>query len=317
MTGGVASGRADGGAAERAARGASQRSGYFALVAETFDAAAPTYDATFTPDRSIMAELRRRSLSVLQETLPVKGLMLEIGCGNGAEAVALARTGRRVLATYISPGMVEQTRRRTTAAGLSDRVRVVRGAAHELADLSEMTQGTPLVAAFSSFGALNCEPDLRTVAEGLAALLPTDAPLVLSLMNRWCLWELVWYLVHGQPQRAFRRLRSFNPAWATNDPTADGPPDLGNLPVWYVTPGSLALAFRPWFAVERVAGLGVALPPPALDPWLQRRPRLGRALTWLENRLWDRRPFSWCGDHVLVVLRRTAADYGEAFGSST
>ena len=171
------------------------------------------------------------------------------------------------------------------------------------------SDGAPDTGAYSSFGALNCEPDLHVVAEALASLLPAWAPLVLSMMNRWCLWEMAWYLAHGQPGRALRRVRPYPPPIPL--PEGEGVPgpvaSLSQLPVWYVTPGSLAQAFSPWFAVNWTGGLGVALPPPALDPWLADRPRLARALSWLEDRLWDRAPFSAWGDHCIVALHRTSA----------
>jgi len=81
----------------------------------------------------------------------------------------------------------------------------VQCSAHDVAQLSNIGW-MHLTGAYSSFGALNCEPDLGRVAGALAALMPPDAPLVLSVMNRWCLWELAWYLAHGQPRRAMRRL---------------------------------------------------------------------------------------------------------------
>lgn len=53
---------------------------------------------------------------------PRSKTILDLGCGDGANAVRLAHTGARVVAIDLSGGMVHATRARAVAAGLSDRV---------------------------------------------------------------------------------------------------------------------------------------------------------------------------------------------------
>ena len=70
----------------------------------------------------------------------------------------------------------------------------------------------------------------------------------------------------------------------------------------------LATAFAPWFVVTQQEGMGVALPPPYLSPWLARRPRLFRLLRAAETHVRALPGAAWLGDHVLMVLRRTSAE---------
>src|SRR5947207_991239 len=69
---------------------------------------------------------RQRHERVLQFTdklgLPPESGLLEIGCGPGLTAVALARRGYVVHAIDIAPVMIDRTLQRAAAAGVEDRV---------------------------------------------------------------------------------------------------------------------------------------------------------------------------------------------------
>src|SRR6188508_1027846 len=69
-----------------------------------FDAAAASYDAD-TLTNPVMRWLRRENLRNLRRCFRPRDRLLEIGCGSGAEALALARFGARILATDASPRM--------------------------------------------------------------------------------------------------------------------------------------------------------------------------------------------------------------------
>jgi cyclopropane fatty-acyl-phospholipid synthase-like methyltransferase len=56
-----------------------------------------------------MAWMRRENVTLLEDTFPRGSRLLEIGCGTGDEALYLARRGRIVLATDISPRMAAET----------------------------------------------------------------------------------------------------------------------------------------------------------------------------------------------------------------
>jgi ubiquinone/menaquinone biosynthesis C-methylase UbiE len=64
--------------------------------------------------------------------LPAGSIALELGCGAGLTAVALAQRGLRVQALDATSAMVELAREQAAAAGVADRVEVNVGDAHEL-----------------------------------------------------------------------------------------------------------------------------------------------------------------------------------------
>ena len=59
--------------------------------------------------------------------------------------------------------------------------------------------------AISNFGAINCVERLCDVREPLARLIRSDGHLVLCVMGRFCLWESLWFGLHGAFRKAARR----------------------------------------------------------------------------------------------------------------
>jgi len=267
-------------------------------IARAFDTIAPDYDATYGPDgNQVMAWLRRESLNLLQETFPPGGRLLEIGCGTGEEALVMARAGHAVLAIDVSPAMTAQAAAKARAAGLDDRITVL---ALPAGHLEALRASTPFDGAYASFGALNCEPDLPGLANGLARLLRPGAAFICSVMARRCPFEMAWFLLHGRPRTALRRLRrGWQPAVVAGSNGVEV-----TLPVRYLSAGDLARAFAPHFTVERVRALPLLLPPPYLDDLFRRyRAFFARLEPW-ERRLRERWPWRDLGDHLALVLRK-------------
>jgi SAM-dependent methyltransferase len=274
---------------------------YYRQVAQAFDQAARNYDELYQDNR-VMAWMRQESLAALQEAFPTGSRLLEIGCGTGEEALALARRGYSVLATDISPAMIETSRHKAEVLG-------VRSVAWRVVPAGQtgtlLTEYGPAAfdGAYASFGGLNCEPKLEQVAATLADLLRPGARLVCSIMGRWCAWEILWGLVHLRPRQAFRRL---GPDWIGAGLAS--PDGSLSVPVRYYTPRAFARAFKPHFRVGTARGLPVVLPPPYLDHLLERHPWLFTRLMSLERGLRDRFPFHSLGDHFLLVMERRDAE---------
>ena len=258
---------------------------------QAFDRAAASYDAEVEANPAMRA-MRAVSLRVLRATFAPGQRLLELGCGTGEEALALARHGCAVLATDIAPQMVAVTRAKAAAAGLSDRVETLVLGAGELAQLVR----EPFDGAYSSFGPLNGVADLSPVLAALAGLLRPGGRVVLSVMNRCYLLEIGWYLVHGRPREALRRLRRVEASVSTVV--------AARMTTHYHSLAALRRAARPWFTVRRCQALPLLLPPPYMASLWERRPRLVTALQRWEARLATRWPcYAW-GDHWLVVLER-------------
>jgi SAM-dependent methyltransferase len=267
-------------------------------TARAFDVVAGDYDAVYGPEgNAVMTWMRRESLRLLRETFPPASRLLEIGCGTGEEAVALAQTGRRVLATDISPQMAAQTWAKAQTLGVGDRVTALAAPAGGLAAIHPQT---PFDGAYASFGALNCEPALGSVATALARLVKPGGRFVCSVMARWCPFEVAWFLLHGRPRVAFRRLRrGWQPA-----PVAGQDAVEVSVPTRYLSVRDVARAFAPDFTIERTLALPLLLPPPYLDALYRKRRALFDRLEPWERRLRGRWPWRLWGDHVVVMLRR-------------
>jgi ubiquinone/menaquinone biosynthesis C-methylase UbiE len=270
-------------------------------TARAFDVVAGDYDAVYGPEgNAVMTWMRRESLALLRETFPPGSHLLEIGCGTGEEAVALAQAGRRVVATDISPQMAARTQVKAQAAGAGDRVMALAVPAGGLAALHPPA---PFDGAYASFGALNCEPQLDKAATALARLVKPGGRFVCSVMARWCPFEIAWFLLHGRPRAAFRRLRrGWQPA-----PVAGRDAVEVSVSTRYLSVREVARTFGPDFTVERTLALPLLLPPPYLNAlYRTHRAFFDRVEPW-ERRLRGRWPGRFWGDHVVVVLRRSGA----------
>ncbi|MGD8472877.1 MAG: class I SAM-dependent methyltransferase [Anaerolineae bacterium] len=272
-------------------------SDHYGQIAQAFDRAAGTYDELYQRN-SIMAWMRAESLATLRAGFAPGGHLLELGCGTGEEALALSQLGYQVVATDVSPMMIEKARAKAQAI----RAPGVTWQALPAGQLAELTVDYGLGAfdgAYSSFGALNCEPELGSVAVALFDLLRPGAVLICSVMNRWCMWEMLWALLHMQPRTAFRRLAR---GWvAAGLAGADGRLAVRTR---YYGPRGFVRAMEPYFKQIAVRGLPVFLPPPYLDHLPAQYPDLLARLEALERQFGSRFPFYSLGDHFLVTMVR-------------
>jgi SAM-dependent methyltransferase len=264
-------------------------------VRRYFDAIAGTYDAT-VESNPLDSELRQISIRLLKSLFRPGDRVLEIGSGTGLETIPLVREGIRVLATDVSGGMLAQLESKSRAEGLDPMVRTRRIRASELADLLKEEQATSLDGAFSTFGALDCEPDLSFAQPVLARLLRLHAPLVLGLWNRFCASDFVLSLLARKPRRTLARL--FPPVvnGRSRFPVAVYPRSVG----------SVLAAFRNSFRVERIVGVPVFVPPYDFAPRFLGQRGFLDLLRKADASLAGRFPFNRIGDHIFVVLRRTA-----------
>ena len=255
---------------------------------EAFDALAPSYDSLFQTPTGRLA--RQRSLAPLLRNFKPGMRVLDIGCGTGEEALALARKGVEVVGMDPSEGSLAILRRKLQAEP-SLKVRPVKARARDLPRLAQ--EIGRLDGAYSSFGALNCEPSLAPVRDCLAALLAPGAPFIASVINRFCLFELAVGMLTLHPRLAARRLN-------------DGPARVAGRPVLtrYYTPDDFASQLAPAFSVRTFAALPFALPPQPLAAPLERSPAVIGALERIDDRLRTAGPWRSLGDHFQMVLVR-------------
>jgi SAM-dependent methyltransferase len=261
-----------------------------AAAQSPFDAMAAGYDATFT--RSLIGTRMRAAVQRRMDARFSPGdRILEISCGTGEDAAYLAGRGLTVLATDASQEMTHAARAKACARGLSSRIEV-RTAAIETLDAAELTgDGGLFDGALSNFGGLNCVDDRRAVAARLGQCVRPGGFALLCVMGPLCPWEWAWYLLRGNPRKAFRRLRLGGSPWR-------------GLTIQYPSIHRLRAEFEPRFHCRRVSAIGALLPPTFAEATARRYPGWVARLDAWERRIEAWPPIAHLADHYLIELER-------------
>ncbi len=259
-----------------------------------FDAIADRYDEIFTESR--IGQAQRASVwKELERTFHPGDRVLEIGCGTGVDACFLAERGVTVVACDSSPRMIEVTARRAGNAMKNSFVQ-----AHVLAaeEIGSLESSGSFDGVFSNFGALNCVADLGKLTRNLGRLLRPGATALLCLMGPCCLWEVGWYLGQGNPRKALRRLRR----GGVTARVADG----ALVHVRYPPVRWLKRIFAPEFRLKSFKGIGVAVPPSYVEPWVRRFPGVLQLGVRVDSMLGLCPGIRGLGDHILLRFEREA-----------
>jgi SAM-dependent methyltransferase len=255
--------------------------------------AAEAYDQEFTETLVGRAE-RALVWEELGRVFHAGQRILELNCGTGVDALRLAESGVRVLACDLAPGMIAVARHRLNESAIADKVDLRVLPIEEIATLED--EG-PFDGAFSNFAGLNMVRDLTGVARDLAILLKPGAQALLCLSGRIAPWDIVWYLAHGDPSRAFQRFKSEGV-----ERFVDGV----RVHAHYPSIRKMVRIFAPEFRLRSCRGIGISLPPYYSEPWARRHPRfldgLASADRWL-GRIPGLRALA---GHVLLRFERVA-----------
>jgi len=256
-----------------------------------FDGVAPAYHQS-NIENALIEGMRRQMWRAVETYVPRGGHLLDLGCGPGTDDVAFAARGYRVTAIDWSPAMVNEARRRVSAHRVEDRVTVMHLGIQEM----EWLRPATFDAVCSNLGPLNCVPDLDKAARSVAERVRLGGVLVASVIGRVCPWEIGVYAA----RRDWARLRVRFARGLTAVP-------LEGRTVWtrYYAPAAFERAFADaGFALVERHAMGLFAPPPYLQAFAQRHPRLVAMLQGLDEIAGGWPGLRSMGDHFLVVMRR-------------
>jgi len=255
-----------------------------------FDDVGPLYDQSLGV-HPFDRDLRSVVQNTLADCFRAGSHVIDLGCGTGTDAVMLAECGVRITAVDSSSGMLECARRKVEARHLEHSISLVNLNIEKIDALN----GTVYDGAYSNFGVLNCIPDLQAVLGRIAALIAPGSPVVLSVLNRVCLWEIGGFLLRGKIGRAFRRMRFGK---------VNAQIGRASLPVWYYSPAEFGTMLSPWFRIQEVYGLSILSPTLNSKQFASSHPVAASRLQRLDHKIRGVYPFHALGDHFVIVAER-------------
>lgn len=256
---------------------------------EAFGRLASSYDEDF---ETLPAARRLRQLiwSIYLRHFTAGDSLLELNCGTGTDALALAQRGMNVHATDISSGMLDSFQQKLSGSPLRDRITT------EILAFSQLSQlrGRKFDGVYSNMGGLNCEGDLGGVASNLHELIRSGGTFIGTFLGDKAVWEMLSFGVRGNIRDALRR-RSPDGCMA----------NVGGAGVrtFYYSPARVVEVFKPHFTKTLLVGLNIFTPPPTSRHAYRALGRAMRLLEWTDDVVMYRFPFNRIGDHFLIVLK--------------
>lgn len=260
-------------------------------VAEAFDSIALKFESTF--ENAVTASIRQTVYKEIRNTARRGSAILDINCGVGIDAMALAADGYAVTGIDLSVGMIEQARRRA-AASPELNIEFLVASFEDLTVLKGRTYDVVL----SNFAGLNCTNGPEKVFQHVASVLNPGGHFLAIVMPKVCLWEIVAGLVRLRPGAAFRRFRRNTQASGF---------DRHSFMVYYHPVRRFLSMASGWFDPIFVRALSLLGPPPHAQTFRNRNPRLSRFLDNLDERIGAFPVLRGMGDHYLVHFQRHGA----------
>ena len=158
-------------------------------VTVAYDAIAADYDAQVSGDGWMRRALHAHYARVFR----AGDRVLDVGCGTGIDAIALARLGVRVLGVDGSAGMIARLNAKVADEHLTEMVDAHVLRIQELSTLGD----EPFDGLISAFASLNSLPDLSGFASHAANLSRPGGRMILHMLNRFSLWEWLGYVARG------------------------------------------------------------------------------------------------------------------------
>jgi ubiquinone/menaquinone biosynthesis C-methylase UbiE len=251
-----------------------------------WDTAAETYVQDFTGTG--IGETRRHAVwRRLDKIFSPGQKLLELNCGTGIDAVHLAKRSIQLVACDISSRMIDLARQLAASTSTSELIdfRVLPNE-----EIGSLEGENVFDGAFSNFCGLNCVEDLPAVVRELTRLVRPGAPVLLCMIGRFVPWEIAWFMAHGEPGKALRRLRG-NSFHSSNPET---------VRIQRPSVREITHVMSPAFRLQRWSGVGIAVPPTYTENRMQHFPRTIKGLAGIDCMIGDLPLFRRMADCVVL-----------------
>ncbi len=265
---------------------------YYRWLEEEFDSVADDYDKHIFGNR-VNVLLRDRSLRKIRKFAGKGQNILEIGCGTGAETLELLRDGHEVFAIDISGRMLENIQRKAREEGLIEGLGTRKLKASSVGDLLESFGPKSFDIGYSTYGALNCEPNIEDVPRALSMLLKPGGYFIAGVYNKFCISEIVSNVLSLNGSRLF---------WRLDNPVREGRSRFC-IDVYSFSFREFMGIFGQYFRALETEGVPVILPPSNFRRLLELLGRRFEMLDAADRRISGIWPLKYLGDHFLTVLQ--------------
>jgi ubiquinone/menaquinone biosynthesis C-methylase UbiE len=215
--------------------------------------------------------------------------ILELNCGTGIDAVFFAEHGMYVHATDISEGMLGELKKKVEARGIGNKISMQHCSFTEL----EKVESKKFDHIFSDFGGLNCTENIEGVISRFKGLLKPGGTVTLVIMPPVCPWEILLAL-KGNFKTAFRRFKKDG---------ADSNVEGIHFMTYYFSPARIIKAFGSDYTMAQLKGLACLVPPPYLENFPKKYPRIFKMLWQSEKKLNRVSPFNQWADHFILTMK--------------
>ena len=150
--------------------------------------------------RNYTANILKNPISLWQREVTIEHLsrifkpgrtVLEIGCGTGLETIPISEKGVNVVALDISQEMLDILDSRVRERNIRARIRTRQLSSSEISEIKSDSLFPPggFDGAFSNFGAVNLEKNLKEFSKELSSILKPGALVSFAVWNRFCLTD--------------------------------------------------------------------------------------------------------------------------------
>lgn len=258
-------------------------------VSEAFSRQSIVFDA-IDDSNDIIIWMRNRIRNEVNAHINPCSQILELNCGTGIDSIYFAKNGHKILATDNAPGMLRALNEKVTKHQLQDSIETFRCSFNNL----ENIQGKQFDYIFSNFGGLNCTDNLEKILIDIQRLLKPGGYFSLVIMPKICPWEILM-LFRGYFKTAFRRiLKNGSSAHLEGK----------YFQCYYYNPSYITKRLKHDFELVTIKGLSISVPPPYIEHFIERHPKLFKILEKIENQICQVRPFCNWGDHYIITMQK-------------